>query len=118
MNRAEADGPHLIQSLFCSHKFEIITYAQSSDVLAPKYRKNCGDNISFIALIVCKDLTQSVVVLSSLHCLTNQSIDRISIAQIFPVEPRLSGTTAESVFNRKIDETVLWHQQAVGCASV
>ena len=29
-------------------------------------------------------------------------------------EARLSGTTAKSVFNSKIEETVPWHQQAMG----
>ena len=35
-----------------------------------------------------------------------------------PGEARLSGVTAESVFNSKICEKVPWHQQAVGCAGV
>ena len=35
-----------------------------------------------------------------------------------PGEARLTDATAESVFNRKMDETVPWHQQAAGCASV
>ena len=35
-----------------------------------------------------------------------------------PSEARLSGMTAKSVFNSKIDETVPWHQRAVGYASV
>ena len=35
-----------------------------------------------------------------------------------PGEARVSGVTAESVFSSKIDETVLWHQWFVGCASV
>ena len=45
------------------------------------------------------------------------SINQISITNI-PGAARLSGTTAESVFNRKIEETVQWHQQAIRCASV
>ena len=32
-----------------------------------------------------------------------------------PSDARLSNMTAASVFNRKIDETVPWHQQAVRC---
>ena len=35
-----------------------------------------------------------------------------------PIEARLSGTTAESVFNSEIDETVPWHQWAVRDAGV
>ena len=35
-----------------------------------------------------------------------------------PGTARLSGATAESVFNSKIDETVPWHQQTVGCVGV
>ena len=36
----------------------------------------------------------------------------------FPGKARLSGTTAESVFNSKIDEAVPQHQQAIGHAGV
>ena len=35
-----------------------------------------------------------------------------------PSEARLSGATVESAFNSKIEETVLYHQQAIGHASV
>ena len=45
----------------------------------------------------------------------NQSINR-SINT--PGEVRLSGATAKSMFNIRIDGTVPWHQWAVGCAGV
>ena len=35
-----------------------------------------------------------------------------------PGKARLSGMTAESVFNSKIDETVPWYQRVVGCAGI
>ena len=35
-----------------------------------------------------------------------------------PSEARLSGVTAESVFNSKIEETFPWHQQAIGHAGI
>ena len=35
-----------------------------------------------------------------------------------PSKARLSGATAESVFNSNIDETVPWHQWAIGRAGV
>ena len=35
-----------------------------------------------------------------------------------PGEARLSGATAESVFNSKIEETVPYHQQAIGHADI
>ena len=49
----------------------------------------------------------------------NQSINQISIAPISPAKPgSVIRTTAESVFNSTIHETVPWHQRAVGCAGV
>ena len=50
------------------------------------------------------------------HMLINQSINQISIAPLFQAKPGSVATTAESVFNSKIDETVPRHQRAVGCA--
>ena len=45
----------------------------------------------------------------------NQSINRSKLYSAnIPGKARLSGATAKSVFNRKIEETVPQHQQAMG----
>ena len=49
----------------------------------------------------------------------NQSINQSNFYSTnTPGKARLSGATAESVFNSKIDEKVPWHQRAVRCAGV
>ena len=52
----------------------------------------------------------------------NRSIKQINQSNFYsaniPGRARLSGLTAESVFNSKIDETVPCHQQAIRCAGV
>ena len=64
-------------------------------------------------------LTLVVRFLSSLSLCINHSINQSDVYRAnIPDEARLSGMTAESVFNSKIDETVAWHQQAVGYAGV
>ena len=49
----------------------------------------------------------------------NQSINQLNFYSTnIPGEARLSDTTAELVFNSKIEETVLQHQQAIRHAGV
>ena len=47
-----------------------------------------------------------------------RSINQMFYSANIPSQARLSGAAATSVFNSKIEETVPWHQQAIGYAGI
>ena len=60
-----------------------------------------------------------IIIITIIITFNNNNVNQISVAPISVDKARLSGATAESLFNSKIEESVPWHQWAIiGCAGV